>query len=67
MSPTNPTKLETMQAIMRLNPTAAPDFLADFTREELSLYLSRLQSVAEVPRPATPSKSGGNHPHGYAA
>lgn len=67
MSPMNPTKLETMQAIMRLNPSAAPDFLAEFTREELRLYLHRLQSIAEASRCRKPPKPGGSHPHGHAA
>ncbi len=35
-------KGDTIHAILKLNPTAAPDFLAGFSAEELDNYLQRL-------------------------
>jgi hypothetical protein len=36
------TKSETIQAICRLNHTAEPEFLSEFTPDELTRYLQRL-------------------------
>jgi hypothetical protein len=38
-------KSDTIAAITKLNPTADPDFLAEFTNDELSEYLRRLANV----------------------
>lgn len=38
-------KNQTLESIVRLNPTAAPEFLAEFSHEELALYLDRLNSL----------------------
>ncbi len=35
-------KMATIEAIRRLNPTAAPDFLAAFPEDDLAQYLDRL-------------------------
>jgi hypothetical protein len=39
-------KSDTIEEIMRLNPTASPDFLAGFSREELARYLERLADAS---------------------
>lgn len=39
-------KSDTISAIMRLNPTAQPQFLADFPSDDLDQYLDRLQEIA---------------------
>ncbi len=36
------TKTHTIDAIRSLNPTATPEFLADFSQDELAQYLDRL-------------------------
>lgn len=38
-------KTDTMEAIMKLNPTARPDFLSGFSGEDLTEYLHRLRVV----------------------
>jgi len=38
------TKRDTIDAITRLNPTANPEFLAEFSGEELDRYLDRLSN-----------------------
>ncbi|MBI4719153.1 MAG: hypothetical protein HY763_15235 [Planctomycetes bacterium] len=38
-------KTDTMEAIMKLNPTARPDFLSGFSGEDLTDYLHRLRTV----------------------
>ncbi len=38
-------KTDTLTAIMDLNPTATPEFLSEFTNEQLSGYLDRLNRV----------------------
>lgn len=40
-------KREIIDHIRRLNPTAAPTFLADFGEEELLAYLRQLKEVEE--------------------
>ena len=42
------TKCDTISAITKLNATAAPEFLAEFTNEELTVYLQRLMKVCGV-------------------
>ena len=39
-------KSDTIDAIRRLNPTAKPDFLAEFSNNELAEYLDRLTGSA---------------------
>ena len=39
------TKHDTMEAIMRLNPTARPEFLAEFAADELRDYLRQLEGL----------------------
>ncbi|UCF34070.1 MAG: hypothetical protein JSV78_01945 [Phycisphaerales bacterium] len=39
------TKRDLMDAIMRLNPTARPEFLAEFAARELEEYLGKLESL----------------------
>ncbi len=39
------TKREAIDLIRRINPTAQPDFLADFQQEDLLAYLHQLQEV----------------------
>ena len=39
-------KYDTISSIMKLNPTASPEFLAEFTNEELTTYLHRLMRVS---------------------
>ena len=41
-------KSDTIAAIKKLNPTAEPDFLAEFTNDELSEYLQRLVNVRGI-------------------
>lgn len=36
------TKTDTIEAIKQLNPTATPEFLSDFSADELTSYLQRL-------------------------
>ncbi len=45
------TKSDTIEAIQRLNPTVRPDFLAEFSTDELVRYLDRLSDTASVHRP----------------
>lgn len=40
-------KREAIAAIMGLNPTAKPDFLAEFSKDDLEQYLARLGRVIE--------------------
>lgn len=42
------TKDQTLESIVRLNPTAAPEFLAEFSNDELARYLDRLNSLRPV-------------------
>lgn len=44
-SPTMTLKTDTLTAIMNLNPTATPEFLSEFTNEQLTGYLDRLRRV----------------------
>ena len=41
-------KSDTIDAIRRLNPTAKPGFLAEFSNNELAEYLDRLTGTAFV-------------------
>jgi hypothetical protein len=41
-------KGDTIAAIMKLNPTADPAFLAEFSTKELSDYLRRLSNVPDL-------------------
>ena len=43
------TKRELIDEIVELNPTATPEFLADFEQSDLAEYLQHLQWVAEPP------------------
>ena len=43
-------KTHTIEAIMGLNPTANPGFLAEFAPDELSRYLFRLADVTPMSR-----------------
>lgn len=36
------TKTDTIEAIKQLNPTATPEFLSEFSADELTSYLQRL-------------------------
>ena len=38
-------KGDTVEAIMKMNPSATPEFLAEFTHDELARYLKRLQNL----------------------
>lgn len=63
-------KSDTIEAIVNLNPTAKPDFLADFSNDDLHRYLHRLTlpahalelhdspSSAAGPRKHLPSETG---------
>lgn len=42
------TRDQTLESIVRLNPTAAPEFLAEFSNDELARYLDRLNSLRPV-------------------
>lgn len=42
-------KRDTIDAIRRLNPTAAPEFLGEFSTEALSDYLDRLETASRGP------------------
>lgn len=45
-------KDDTIDAIMKLNPSAKPDFLVEFSASELKDYLDQLQRVYdEIPQP----------------
>ena len=48
-------KCDTIAAIMKLNPTADPGFLAEFSNGELSEYLQRLANVRGASTPAEAS------------
>lgn len=48
-------KSDTITAIMELNPTAHPGFLAEFCNDDLHDYLHRLIEVAEPREAATRS------------
>lgn len=39
-------KAETINAIQRINPSAAPAFLCEFSEQELVAYLARLEQDA---------------------
>ena len=41
-------KTNTIEAIMDLNPSATPGFLADFAQAELAKYLFRLSDVTPM-------------------
>ena len=43
------TKANTIDAIRALNPTAAPEFLAEFSPDDLVRYLNRLNHTARTP------------------
>ena len=44
------TRNSTIDAIRTLNPTASPEFLAEFSSDELTQYLQRLNRVSpEMP------------------
>lgn len=47
-------KSETIDAIRRLNGTASPEFLAEFSSDDLASYLERLASTAK--RRQTPDR-----------
>ena len=51
------TKSDTIEAIQRLNPTVRPDFLAEFSTDELVRYLDRLSDTGSVHRPASENKA----------
>jgi hypothetical protein len=42
-------KREMIDRIMARNPSARPEFLADFSEEELGAYLHQLESVGDTP------------------
>lgn len=48
MEPSIMTKSDTIEAIQRLNPTVRPDFLAEFSTDELVRYLDRLSGTEPV-------------------
>lgn len=39
-------KCDTIDAIRRLNPTATPEFLVEFSNDELAQYLDRLETAS---------------------
>ncbi len=39
-------KSDTIDAILNINPTAAPEFLSEFSNDDLHEYLRRLTSVS---------------------
>lgn len=41
-------KSDTIEAILNLNPTAKPEFLADFSNDDLHEYLHRLTFVSHT-------------------
>jgi len=41
-------KCDTIAAITKLNPSAGPEFLAEFSQDELAEYLRRLTKVCGV-------------------
>ncbi len=62
-------KTHTIEAIMDLNPSANPGFLAEFAPDELAKYLFRLADVATMssasnkadwPTPDEPRENGRN-------
>ncbi len=63
-------KTNTIEAIMDLNPSASPGFLAEFAQDELAKYLFRLADVtpmssvsdkADSPTPDEPWMNGRNN------
>ena len=44
-------KSDTIAAIVRINPTANPEFLAQFSNRELDEYLHRLRQLPTRSRP----------------
>ena len=40
-------KCDTIDAILKVNPTARPDFLSGFSNDELVRYLDRLRGPAQ--------------------
>ena len=45
-------KCDTIAAITKLNHSAGPEFLAEFSNDELAEYLRRLTKVCNVSTPA---------------
>lgn len=50
-------KSDTIEAIVSLNPTARPDFLAEFSNADLHDYLHRLTFAPEKSGSVDPSRS----------
>ncbi len=48
-------KRETIERILARNPSARPEFLAEFSLDDLSDYLRQLESVSAAPSAACPS------------
>lgn len=46
------TKREIIDRIMEINPSAKPEFLAEFSRESLAEYLENLSGVLAEQRPS---------------
>ena len=51
------TKSDTIEAIQRLNPTVRPDFLAEFSTDELVRYLDRLSDTEPMRRHDGPARA----------
>ncbi len=49
-------KSDTIDAIIRINPSANPTFLAGFSNRELDDYLNRLHQVPEVSLPCAQAR-----------
>lgn len=47
------TKSQTIDGILRLNPSAKPEFLAQFSVKDLHDYLRQLEDVQEEPSPCS--------------
>ncbi len=60
-------KRETIERIMACNPTARPEFLAEFSLDELAAYLRQLESVREDVRPSTVASRFGRTPEWSSA
>ena len=54
-------KTHTIEAIMDLNPSANPGFLAEFAQDELAKYLFRLSDV--TPMSSASDRSDSPTPH----
>lgn len=50
------TKRETIDRIVVRNPSAKPEFLAEFTPQELRDYLRQLESLDGSPRQTVPAE-----------